>query len=1234
MKTSNPNCRRPAWFTRLTLTVLLLGFGAAQTLAATHTWLGAGADDNWSTPENWDIGAPTFDADVIFGDTDPTGTSGPSGTPNNIVAVDQAIQSLTYKNLTGFHTTQIPLGTNLTISGAVSPVVFVGTGADNGSSQTVYATVIGGGALVVSNSAGVINVRQGSPTSGPHRATFDLSGLDTFNCLVNQILVAGDGSSAAARVRPSGTLLLAKTNFLTLTSTTSGNSLILGNTSNNGNSLTYGEMGILQLGQTNVILSDSGMIVGGIKGTALLVFNSSMPDPKVVFRDLTGTGRQGSWYIGNNNAATANNSTIGTVDLTGGTVDALVGTIYVGRGQQYPVGTGLTTGNLAISKGVIDATTLEIGIRRMDYGGQARGNVTVGNTAQLIVGGNLRIGYSGITAPTNLPCSGTLNITNGGLVWVKGRIIDGGPATNVINIAGGYLKLGGQLGRDVDALERPLDDLNVTNGTLTLTLNSTINAANPICGVTNLTLATAATINVQGGGFTLGQYPLIKYYSGIIGGDGYGVLALGTLPSRTTGHLSNNTDNSSIDLVVTGISSAKWDGTVNSDWDIDTTTNWVDALTSAATTYLESAVPGDSVVFDDTASGTTMVNLTTTLSPVLVTLANTNKTYVFNGPGSLSGTTPLVKSGGGLVILTNSGVNDFSGAITINGGTLRLGLAANRLPTVASVALEDVSGATLDLGGVDQTVSVLSGGGPNGGNVDLGAGVLTTMASGTYYGSVQGTGMFRKTGSGTQTLGGASSYSGGTYIAGTVTLINTNGSGLGSGLVEIASGTLNIGNGGLGGSLDPAAVITNNGTVVFNRSNDFTFANVLQGGGSVTKQNTNTVLVTAANTYTNTTTISDGALRINNGAALGDPAGATTIPNTPGAHLELLGDITVAEVLTISQKQSAYGLIPSVVNLSGTNTLSGQINGNAGGSYWPFRSDAGKLIVSGYFVNNTTSGSRLLRLFGVGEGDWATTLPAAAGATTHVLKEEGGTWTLSGINTYDGETRAYGGLLMVSGQIQSPANVIVGDPATNTPARLGGTGLIFSPVIVNPNGTLAPGASIGTLTIYNALTLSGTTEMEVSPLDADKLTGLTAITYGGTLKVLLSGTLTGTEVFTLFESPPGTYSGSFAAYDLPTLPFPMMWNMDTLATDGKLRVSIGGTKPQIATVSRAVDGNIQLGGTGPNGAAYRVLSSTNAALPLTSWMEIGNGTFTGGTFSFLDPNATNYVQRFYSVVTP
>ena len=181
-----------------------------------------------------------------------------------------------------------------------------------------------------------------------------------------------------------------------------------------------------------------------------------------------------------------------------------------------------------------------------------------------------------------------------------------------------------------------------------------------------------------GGGFALGQYPLIKYYSGAIGGDGYDGITLGGMPSRAEGYLSNNLAESSIDLVVTNLSAAKWNGNVNGNWDINATTNWTDAQTSAPTTYLEESVPGDTVVFDDTASGTTTVNLTTVLSPAVLTVNNSAKTYIFNGPGALSGPATFTKTGSGALILTNSGVNDFSGPVAINGGTVRLGLAADR----------------------------------------------------------------------------------------------------------------------------------------------------------------------------------------------------------------------------------------------------------------------------------------------------------------------------------------------------------------------------------------------------------------------------------------------------------------------------------------------------------------------------------------------------------------------------
>ena len=72
--------------------------------------------------------------------------------------------------------------------------------------------------------------------------------------------------------------------------------------------------------------------------------------------------------------------------------------------------------------------------------------------------------------------------------------------------------------------------------------------------------------------------------------------------------------------------------------------------------------------------------------------------------------------------------------------------------------------------------------------------------------------------------------------------------------------TFALGSGGPGGSIS-AGTLTNNGTVSFNCSDDFTLASVIVGNGAVAKNNTNTVIIPISNTYTGATTIIAGALR-------------------------------------------------------------------------------------------------------------------------------------------------------------------------------------------------------------------------------------------------------------------------------------------------------------------------------------------------------------------------------------
>ena len=74
--------------------------------------------------------------------------------------------------------------------------------------------------------------------------------------------------------------------------------------------------------------------------------------------------------------------------------------------------------------------------------------------------------------------------------------------------------------------------------------------------------------------------------------------------------------------------------------------------------------------------------------------------------------------------------------------------------------------------------------------------------------------------------------------------------------------------------------------------------------------------------------------------------------------------------------------------------------------------------------------------------------------------------------------------------------------------------------------------------------------------------------------------------------------------------------------------------PQFTNFSNNVGAGFTSSGTGPAGAGWRVFATTNVAQPFSSWTAMNTGTFSGGVFTFTDPQATNYPQRFYRMVTP
>jgi len=1214
--------------------------------AATSTaWQGGGADLNWSTDGNWTNAAPTPTTDVYFTGV---GTTNSPAKPNNIVAADRVIQSLSLVNETAstYHTTLINPGVTLTVSNNAGSgnVVIGGDFVAAAKVITNYFQGAGGTLQIVATNMAMTVHQQVS--SGSKNYAVDMSGLDNFTAYMTRIYVAGDSG-----LRPRGTLMLAKTNFLVLSGTSDLNLKVAHTTSSGSSGIT--ESSLVSLGMTNGIFGDYGIGIGLYKSgvSALLNFNPvTAVGGTAYFRNRAGTGPQNYWLVGDGNAgAYSGNAAIGTIDFSLGTVDAQVGTLVVGRNQNTAgagAEAGGATGTLTLKSGKLNVDTAMVGYQNTDNSAAAKGVVNVDGTAQVTITNSLQLGHfmGWITANSN--SYAILNIgtnSGGGSVTVMGNITTTTNASNPGSYSEIHVRNGGSL--TVKGTVGPLStfELKGTPSASTMTFDFGLlpNPSGAVCVASNLQTVPPLTLNLRGNALGVGQFPLIQYQS--LSGGGLSDFTTVNWPTGVQGYLSNNVANSSIDMVITNAPETFWNGLTNSvnigNWDISLTPNWKH-LDGTPTVYSQASVPGSAVNFDDSALGTTTVNLTTALSPAGMSFSNSAKAYSFTGGGQLSGPGGISKRGSGTLTVGNSGSNGFTGPITIHEGTLQLSGAANELPTGATVTLDDVAGATLDLNNNSQTLANISGGGATGGNVSLGSARLTLKAvSGTYGGIISGTGMLITTNSGTLALSGANQYSGGTLVISSASLRvnNPSGSGTGSGPVDVENGTFYIGTGGAAGSVAASSITNNGGTVYLYRSDDYTFPNVLYGTGTLYGLGTGRAIIEHPNYHSGQTTAGNGPIRISHANALG--TGVVRVESgVAAARLELTNNITVANPLDLACKGGALLQPPHIVNVSDTNTLTGPITLNGGGSDWVFQSDAGKLVIHST-MSLSLGGTRNYWLFGDGDGEVYGGFPVGVYVspfqpTNNLTKDGAGTWTLWGANTYNGTTTIKNGTLIMNGSLVAGASAGTSSTNVTVSGTLAGTGLIAAPVYIYAGGTLSPGASsgsIGTLTISNSLTFySGTALFDVSAGGCDQVRGLSAVDFsGGTLKVQLNGTLSGNMVFKLFDA--ASYSvASFAGFDLPALTAPLTWDTSSLTVDGTLRV-IGG--PVIGSFGVAGDGNFQLSGTGATDQPYRILATTNVADP-ASWSQVDSGTFAGGLFSFKDLTSTNYPRRFYRVVTP
>jgi hypothetical protein len=65
------------------------------------------------------------------------------------------------------------------------------------------------------------------------------------------------------------------------------------------------------------------------------------------------------------------------------------------------------------------------------------------------------------------------------------------------------------------------------------------------------------------------------------------------------------------------------------------------------------------------------------------------------------------------------------------------------------------------------------------------------------------------------------------------------------------------------------------------------------------------------------------------------------------------------------------------------------------------------------------------------------------------------------------------------------------------------------------------------------------------------------------------------------------------------------------------------------------NGALRFGFSNAPGASFSVLASTNVALPLSNWINLGPATQgLAGQYLFTDPTGTNFPQRYYRVISP
>lgn len=467
-----------------------------------------------------------------------------------------------------------------------------------------------------------------------------------------------------------------------------------------------------------------------------------------------------------------------------------------------------------VNGGIVSLSTYETSLNPADWGSTE--NISLNANPSAATPGNLTINSLRFTGNSTLTSGGLLTISSGG-------ILTSGSAVNTIT--------GGTL---TGSASGALYVHQNSSGLMTIASNIVNNS-----GATALVKSGSGALVLSGENTYSGG----TYINGSTGGSSWGILRVQTISDTGASNLGQSSGGSNGLYFNRGILdfTAAAGSTTSTGRNVQLLSGGGDIRVSNATAVLQltGTISGESLAGNEGAS-TEQGILRKSGAGELVLAGSTSNTYTGN----------TYVDAGILALNKNSGLDAIIGNIIIEtAGTLRWDnsnqVSNTSLLTMNGNARANLNGMSEVLGGLVSTST-----NANVGNSAAGASTLELAVAAnnayTYAGSITGNVKVTKSGDGKQILTG----NGNTYTGGT----------------EITDGTLQIGDGGTGGTLGSGNVtVAADSWLVVDKSSNLNISQNITGAGGFVQAGTGATIFAAGSThtYTGVTNVQSGTLVVN-----------------------------------------------------------------------------------------------------------------------------------------------------------------------------------------------------------------------------------------------------------------------------------------------------------------------------------------------------------------------------------